>query len=103
MEDVFKEIRKERIRQNKKWGIQRRNPVEWTAILAEEEGEAAREAVDLYFGNLAIDAETSTEADKIQREIRDRWKKELIQVAAVAVQILEQIQEEEQKEKEDEI
>lgn len=82
MENIFKEIQKERYRQNAKWGIQNRNPVEWIAILTEEVGEASKEAVDLHF-----DSKSEFQIDHRIKDLRE----ELIQVAAVAVQIIENI------------
>lgn len=68
----------ERTRQDEKWGLQRHSWPEWIAILTEEVGEAAHAAVE------------------------ERWRPtgdlgalrtELVQVAAVAVQMIEHIDE----------
>ena len=67
--DIYDEIRKEIANQNKKWGVQHHSPWYWMVILMEEVGEACQ----------AICGKT--------------WKfkqcrKELIQVAAVAIAII---------------
>ena len=80
---AMSDIASERIRQNRKWGVQYHNLPEWIAILTEEVGEASKEAVDYHFSNL-------NQSDK---EILDRFRKELVQVAAVAVQVIEHIDE----------
>ena len=49
MENILLEIRQERQRQNEKWGPQDNKPIEWIAILTEEVGEAAKEALDYHF------------------------------------------------------
>ena len=72
-------IRHERIRQQEKWGEQRHSWPEWIAILGEEFGEAAKAAVDLYWFHEGANIESLRE--------------ELVQVAAVAVQIIEHIDE----------
>lgn len=81
--NIYSEIKDERVRQTRKWGIQHRSPCEWVSILAEEVGEAADEAnaiqfADEYPGEFAPDKAALVD--------------ELIQVAAVAVQAIEDIQ-----------
>lgn len=71
----------ERQHQNKKWGIQRRPYGQWLAILGEEFGEAC-EALGPLMG-----LETGKETDA-----QDAYE-ELIQLAAVASAIAEQIKE----------
>lgn len=78
MLDVLREVAAERHRQNQKWGEQNHNPIEWIGILTEEVGEAAKEAVDAHFGY-------SPEPIACL----ERYRMELIQVAAVAVQAIE--------------
>jgi hypothetical protein len=74
---VTTDVMLERAKQDVKWGEQNRNPVEWMSILGEEYGEACQAANDLYFAT----ADIST-AD---------LRAELIQVAAVAVAAIENI------------
>jgi NTP pyrophosphatase (non-canonical NTP hydrolase) len=77
-QDLINEILQERKRQDAKWGVQNHRPIEWMAILMEEVGEASREALEMHF--------TKFYQDKGQGE---RYEKELIQVAAVALHMLE--------------
>ncbi len=70
---VLVQIRQERVRQDAKWGPQDHSDIEWSLILAEEFGEAMKECNEVHF------------RDKDPAELR----KELVQVAAVAVHWLE--------------
>jgi NTP pyrophosphatase (non-canonical NTP hydrolase) len=71
MQEVLFEVEKERARQDKLWGSQRDFTThQWLAILMEEVGEVARAALS---------------------HDRDNWYEELIQVAAVAVQMAEHL------------
>jgi len=73
----------ERATQNAKWGRQRHTWPEWMSILTEEVGEAAREANQAHW---APDA-------PIARDRVHALRRELVQTAAVAVQIIEHIDE----------
>lgn len=42
-------IARERDRQDAKWGPQNHSPLEWMAILSEEVGEAAKEALEHHW------------------------------------------------------
>lgn len=64
------EVAMERRRQDKKWGVQNHLPEKWMTILLEEVGEAAH-------GRLEND--------------RANYREELVQVAAVAVAMIESI------------
>lgn len=75
---IFAEIKAERERQIAKFGVQRWEPIEWVAILTEEVGEVSREALEMHF--------TQFHKDTGQKE---RYKKELIQSAAVIFAMLE--------------
>ncbi len=71
----LKEILAERERQDQKWGYPQENTYcEWSSILGEEAGELAKELNELNFG----------------RGNPDRMNEEAVQVAAVALSILEQ-------------
>ena len=85
---VLKEVGYEREKQHDKWGEQNRNPLEWLGILAEEFGEVSREAVDYYFEN-GTEFVVDETKEMIQSERLSRYRAELIQVAAVAVQAIE--------------
>lgn len=90
LDRVLAQVKHERQRQNEKWGVQNHNPVEWIAILTEEVGEASKEAVDLHFANGEINPHNPA-GPGLQRQRIQNLRKELIQVAAVAVQIVEDI------------
>jgi NTP pyrophosphatase (non-canonical NTP hydrolase) len=79
MTKIFEEIKQERKKQDKKWGIQNHIPIEWCAILGEETGEVQKEALETHFNF------------KYYRKKRDyaKYRKELIQVAAVAIAMIE--------------
>ena len=76
MDKIFEQIREERERQDAKWGEQNHLPFVWCSILGEEVGEVNKAALEYYFANIPI----------------DDYKKELVQVAAVAVAMLECIE-----------
>lgn len=65
---VLVEVRSERIRQDATWGEQNHHPLYWLAILGEEVGEANEAAL---------------------RQSYSEYRKELLQVAAVAVAAIE--------------
>lgn len=71
---IIEEILKERRNQDEKWGEQNHKPIEWIAILMEEVGEASKEIVNEYF---------------IGVNSKDSYRKEMIQVAAVALHMIE--------------
>ena len=72
----------ERIRQNEKWGYPQNNtPFEWVSILTEEVGEMAQATNDAFMGQIK-----SNQTDKIVHEA--------IQIAAVAVAIIEHLSKE---------
>lgn len=66
-EGIYAEIRRERDRQDKKFGLQDHDDMTWSAILTEEVGEAAQAALKARFDGDPLDA----------------LKEELIQCAAV--------------------
>ncbi len=72
---ILNEVYEERERQNEKWGEQDHSPQEFLMILGEEVGEANKAALECHFGY-----DEATWAN---------YRKELIQVAAVAVQMVE--------------
>ena len=88
---VLAAIKKERQQQQQTWGEQNHSIIEWQAILMEEVGEASKEAVDFYF-KTPVKTETGEKvrpANGDQAMRLSRYRKELIQVAAVAVQMIE--------------
>jgi len=75
-------VRAERDRQNEKWGDQSDNHLfEWVSILGEEFGEFCEAVNETYFVN----------GDKPERGGLDRMRKEAVQVAAVAVAIIQSL------------
>lgn len=86
--EILDEIIRERERQNSVFGLQKYNPVEWTSLLVEEVSEVAKAAnehhFEYYYKGLRY-GEIELKKDQKLRE----FKKELIQVAAICVQILE--------------
>ena len=78
---VLAEICSERFKQDEKWGVQSHLPDKWMVILLEEVGEACKESLEAYSKVIA------EVYDK--RKSLDRWRQEMIQVAAVAVAAVE--------------
>lgn len=72
---VLLDIRLERCRQIEKWGKQNRDVCEWILILAEEFGEASKEANEVYF----------RQKDPLE------YRQELVQTAAVCVAAIESL------------
>ena len=70
---VWDEIQKERERQDNKWGEQNHHPLIWNNILGEEYGEACKHTIE------AIENDYS------------KYRKELIEVAAVAIAAVESL------------
>jgi len=66
----------ERLRQERLWGEQNYSNYKWSAVLGEEFGEACKAAL---------------EVDEFDPESRGELRRELIQVAAVAVAWVEQL------------
>lgn len=78
MEKVIKYVISERKRQDEKWGANRtHHPLEWLAILGEEVGEANQAALEAHFSGYDRSGNW------------DDYRKELVQVAAVAVAMIE--------------
>lgn len=74
-DSAIKLVREERKRQIEKWGKQHHDVFTWMSILMEEVGEAAQAALHDTFGGKA----------------KGEFGLEMVQVAAVAVQIIEWI------------
>ena len=75
-EAVLAEVLQERERQQVKWGEQDHDPAVWLMILGEEVGEVNNAALEHLMGNLPD---------------LSAYREELIQVAAVAVQAVENL------------
>ena len=92
MENIIEEIRKERERQNNLWGVQEHSLSKFMSILLEEVGESAKEAND-YEAIIDRTADCCYPLDEISKKQHlINCQTELIQVAAVAVQICERIE-----------
>lgn len=78
MDSIFEEIKKERLAQDAKWGEQNHKPIEWVAILTEEVGEVSKEALESHFKQYYRDVNQLA-----------NYRKELIQVAAVAISMIQ--------------
>jgi NTP pyrophosphatase (non-canonical NTP hydrolase) len=76
MRDILDEVANERKRQFIKWGYQDISPAQFALILGEEVGEVNKEIIETHFEGWSPDQ---------LAELRN----ELIQVAAVAVQFLQ--------------
>ncbi len=72
---IIEEVRAERVRQDEIWGPQNHDAFRWLSILTEEVGEAAQAANDVE--------------EKCEVQHWARYREELIQVAAVAVAMIE--------------
>jgi len=73
MSKALVDVEVERARQDELWGVQNHCPSDWLMILGEEVGEANKAALEWKFGG---------------RDLGD-YRKELVQVAAVAVAAVE--------------
>ncbi len=81
-EQAVEMVKSERLRQNDKWGFPQHNtPFEWISILTEEVGELAQAVNDAYFGEGSV-------------EDRAKVIDEAVHVSAVALSIVEHMQEE---------
>ena len=92
MENFIEQIRKERERQNNLWGVQKHSLSKFMSILLEEVGESAKEAND-YEAIIDRTADYCYPLDELSKKQHlINCQTELIQVAAVAVQICERIE-----------
>lgn len=82
---VTDEVQEERRRQNRKFGVQDHPIADWFLILGEEVGEAQREACEHVF-RLRFPDHYPDDPERLHR-----LRKELIEVAAVAVAMVESL------------
>jgi len=73
MEQIFEQIKTERKHQDSEWGVQRHDPFVWLAILGEEVGEVNKAVLENFW----------------EDDDMEKYREELIQVAAVAVAAIE--------------
>lgn len=77
--DILYDVLNERKRQNDKFGANRtQHPFLWNTILVEEVGEASKDSLDIYF------------SDNPEEALK-RYRKELIEVAAVAIATIQDL------------
>lgn len=77
--EILFDVLNERKRQNDKFGANRtQHPFLWNTILVEEVGEASKDSLDMYFGDNP-------------EEALNRYRKELIEVAAVAIATIQDL------------
>ncbi len=81
---ILNHVAHERDNQDEKWGRQRHRYTDWLAILTEEVGESAKDALTVVIRE-AADESTASALHSLRME--------LIQTAAVAIAIVEQIDE----------
>ena len=87
MEKTLQDVRDERQRQTEKWGEQNNSYPKWISILTEEVGEAAKEANDYEY--LLDKINNPTFDSVLLNQTLINLREELVQVAAVAVQIID--------------
>jgi len=75
---VLRDINAERRRQDEKWGVPNHRPFKWISILGEEFGEVCKAALEVHFKKEYVDDYSD-------------YRKELIEVAAVAVAAIENL------------
>lgn len=80
---ILRDIDTERKRQNEKWGVQNHDPFEWISILGEEFGEVCK-------ATLEVRSEKKYTDDNYVNAYSD-YRKELIEVIAVAVAAVENL------------
>ncbi|HCY81516.1 MAG TPA: hypothetical protein DHV22_07930, partial [Xanthomarina gelatinilytica] len=88
---ILNEIKKERQRQDAKWGEQNHNLVEWMAILTEEVGEASKEALEYHFASKELNEQLPENKEAFRLKLQ-LLRMELVQTAAVAVSIIESME-----------
>lgn len=100
---AISDIRAERARQDRKWGVQNHAPAVWMLILGEEVGEAAEEADDFDAACALVDAGRAckealddgaagcgaVELYPLTPDSLKRYRAEMVQVAAVALAAIE--------------
>lgn len=86
---VIDEVFEERQRQDEKWGQQNHNVPEWLMILGEEVGEANKEGLEIYFKNKPRPMPENAVYEPPLKYTE--YRKELIQIAAVAVAMVESL------------
>lgn len=94
LEPYMVEVAQERLRQHSKWGEQNHTAMHWLPILMEEVGELSQATLEAHFKN----AYQSQYPDAVAGDY-SQARLELVQVAAVAISMLQSIDRNELKEK----
>lgn len=79
-QSVLNEVFSERFRQDAMWGEQNHSPTEWASILGEEVGEVSRAINEITFNHPGY-----------REKARQDYRRELVEVAAVAVAMVESL------------
>ena len=87
---IQNDINDERQRQNETWGYNDHHVFKWLAIITEELGEASAEALEIDFWERK-NADDLEEVKDVIAARRQLLRKELIQVAASTVAMLEHL------------
>lgn len=82
---ILSEIGAERTKRDTQFGEQNYTPIEWLAILGEELGKANRNALQAHFCGAHINSDNA----KYQQEQLVEYRKELVQIAAIAVGMIQ--------------
>ena len=93
---IIGEILEEKFKTEEIWGEQNHNLTDWIAILTEEVGEAAKEAVDFRFKNAPKDSLLWSPETEKQRLVN--YRKELIQCGNIILKMIESVDRNEMKE-----
>lgn len=83
---ILDEVLNERLNQDDKWGLQNHCPKGWLMILAEEFGEANKAVLESC---VFKDGRLSSINREMLKKGKDSYRNELIQIAAVAVAMVE--------------
>ena len=84
MRDILGEVVTERNKQDARWGEQNHKPIEWCAILGEEVGEVNKAALQAHF-------DSANQGDEYTTAQLEEYRAELVQVAAVAVAMIQSL------------
>ena len=90
---VLVEVKEERIKQDEKWGQQDNKPIEWLGILMEEVGESSKEITDRMLTKFVSIEELEEYSKHCNPDTYYllRYRKEMIQTAAVAIAAIESL------------
>lgn len=99
--EIYSEVETERIRQDKKFGSHNNYiPSDWLMVLGEEVGEVNEAALTARFSTFGMEGKTKEEIDQKKKAALEHMREELVQVAAVAVAIVESLDRNELKKEE---